>query len=372
MSSSLSRRQFMAATGATAAAVALSAPAVHAQSASPSSLVIGDGDYRYAVVHQWAQLPDKFTWQTTHNVAVDKAGNLYVIHEGRANQKDHPSIFVFDPTGKYVRSFGSQFQGGGHGIEVRQEGNEEFLYVAAYQNVKSFAKLTLTGETIWQQYAPMECGKYAEGEAEAAREHRVDMKKAWGADRFLPTNFAFLDDGGFFLTDGYGANLIHRFDKDGKWLSCFGGKGEGKGTFNTAHGIWIDRRNPSEQVLVVTDRAHNTLQRFNLDGKYIDTLTGFGLPANIDTFGDLMLVPELKARVSLLGKDNQVVAQLGTDIQRIEEDQAKNKGFTIRTNPDQWVDGKFVHPHDACFDAQGNIYVAEWVGSGRVTKLTRV
>ena len=41
-------------------------------------------------MHDWPQLPDRFTWQTTHNVAVDKAGNLYVIHEGRADAADHP------------------------------------------------------------------------------------------------------------------------------------------------------------------------------------------------------------------------------------------------------------------------------------------
>ena len=83
-----------------------------------SELVIGDGQYKYRVRHHWAQLPDKYTWQTTHNVAVDKAGNLYVIHEGRENLKDHPSIFLFDGQGKVVRAFGSEFKVGGSGNEV--------------------------------------------------------------------------------------------------------------------------------------------------------------------------------------------------------------------------------------------------------------
>ncbi len=359
-----SRRKFITTTAATTAAI-LAAPRILTASKTNADVIIGEGDYRYRVHHDWAQLPDKFTWQTTHNVAVDKAGNLYVIHEGRGNQTDHPSIFVFDNKGKYVRSFGAQFQGGGHGIEVRAEGNEEFLYVCAYQTVKSFAKLTLTGETVWQQYAPMESGKYAEGEAALAKEHKIDPKKAWGADRFLPTNFAFLDDGGFLLVDGYGANLIHYYDAAGKWQKCFGGKGEGPGLFNTAHGLWIDRRS-SEPVIVVTDRAHHTLQRFKMDGTYIDTVTGFGLPANIDILGDLMLVPELQARISLLDKNNKVVAHLGADVERLKE--VKD----LRGKPDQWLPGKFVHPHDACFDPAGNIYVAEWVATGRITKLEKV
>jgi len=30
-----------------------------------------------------------------------------------------------------------------------------------------------------------------------------------------------------------------------------------------------------------------------------------------------------------------------------------------------------VHPHDACFDSDGNLFVAEWVSAGRITKLRR-
>ncbi len=264
-----------------------------------------------------------------------------------------------------MRAFGKEFQGGGHGLEVRQEGNEEFLYVTGYQQLKTFAKMTLKGETIWRNFAPMASGAYAENED-------TKPEKVWGRNRFMPTNFAFTPDGGFFLADGYGSYLIHRYDASGKWLSCFGGDGPGEGKFNTPHGLWIDARDASNPVLVVTDRAHDTLQRFKLDGTYIDTLKGFGLPANVDTFGDLMLVPELKARVSILDKNNKVVAHLGDDVERILADQKANKGFKIRGEPKSWIDGKFVHPHDACFDAQGNIFVAEWVGTGRVSKLTRV
>lgn len=352
------RRRFLHTTAAATGALAL--PGIVTAKRSESQAVIGDGEFKFQVQHAWPQLPDKFSWQTTHNVAVDKDNFLYVIHEGHASAKEHPSIFVFDPEGRYVRSFGQQFQGGGHGIEVREENGEQFLYIAAYQQVKSFAKLSLIGETVWQKYAPMESGKYAEGED-------TNPQKKWGRDRFLPTNFAFTDDGGFFLADGYGSHFIHRYDKDANWLSCFGGPGKGEGTFNTPHGLWIDRRG-DQPSLVVCDRAHGTLQRFTFEGKYIDTFKGYGLPANIDTKDDLLLVPELVARLSILDKDLNVVAQLGDDISRIKDDKKK----TIRRDESKWQDGKFVHPHDACFDQNGDIFVAEWVASGRITKLTRV
>jgi hypothetical protein len=354
-----SRRQFLAASAALS--VAAAAPAIHTSAKTLKPLIVGEGEHQYEVQHEWPQLPAQYTWQTTHNVAVDKAGNLYVIHEGRDNLKDHPSIFVFDPEGKFIRAFGQQFQGGGHGIEVRQEGSEEFLYVCAYQALKTFAKLTLTGETVWQQFAPMESGVYAPEEA-------TKPAKLWGRNRFLPTNFAFLDDGGFLLVDGYGAYYVHRYDKDGKWLSCFGGVGKGEGKFNTPHGIWIDRRTGREPSIVVCDRANHTLQYFTMDGKYLETIKGFGLPANADTWKNLLVIPELQARVTLLNEKNEVVARLGDDVARV----TGKDGGKIRNDKSQWQDGRFVHPHDACFAADGSIFVAEWVGTGRVSKLRKI
>ena len=358
----ISRRTF---TALAAGAVTVSStPALARSRRVGTDIIVGAGAHTFRVNHRFPQLPDRFTWQTTHGVAVDAAGNLYVIHEGHKNKKDHPAIFVFDPAGTFIRAFGSEFQGGGHGIEVRKEGDAEFLYVCGYQGVKAFAKLTLDGEIVWFRKAPMESGVYALGED-------VSTTPSWNRQGFLPTNFAFLDDGGFLLADGYGSFAMHRYDKDAKWLSSFGGAGDGKGTFNTPHGIWIDRRPAAdgtkrEPTIVICDRAHNTLQTFALDGTYRDTVTGFGLPANLDTWQGLMVVPELKACVTLLDEENQPVAKLGRAIERLDE--IKN----LRGLPDQWKDGEFVHPHDACFTPTGDLFVAEWVATGRITKLERV
>src|SRR4026209_2755687 len=158
MKPKISRRRFVS-TVATAAA-AFAVPRVLTSQKSDKQLLIGTGAYRYEVLHNWAQLPDKYSWQTTHNVAIDRDGLLYVIHEGRENLTDHPSIFVFDGQGKFVRAFGNQFQGGGHGLEVRTEGKEQFLYITGYQQLKNFAKLTLQGQPVWEKRAPMDSQLY--------------------------------------------------------------------------------------------------------------------------------------------------------------------------------------------------------------------
>ena len=267
MSPFLNRRTFLKSTAVASAM----APAIVTSKRSAAGEVIGDGDFKFRCEHMYPQLPDRYTWQTTHNVAVDPDNNLYVIHEGRPDQTGHPSIFVFDSEGKFIRAFGQQFQGGGHGLEVNVEDGTPFLYVAAYQQVKSIAKLTLDGQIVWQQYAPIQSGHYAAGEASNPR-------KLWGRDRFLPTNFAFLPGGDFLLADGYGSYYIHRYDADGNWISCFGGVGKGEGSFNLPHGLWVDTRDGGEPEIVVADRANNQLQIFSIEGEYKKTVGGFGLP----------------------------------------------------------------------------------------------
>lgn len=83
-----------------------------------------------------------------------------------------------------------------------------------------------------------------------------------------------------------------------------------------------------------------------------------------------MLVPDLHARITLLDKDNKVITQLGDD--EAWRAQALDKKIGMRGKRELWQPGRFVHPHDACFDQDGNIFVAEWVVTGRVSKLQKV
>lgn len=356
-----SRRRFVAASAASLGGLNLLTTR-KAAAQTGHGAILGEGEHQYEVLHNWAKLPDQYTWQTTHNVAVDGQNRLYVIHEGRAEQTDHPSIFVFDENGDFVRAFGSEFQGGGHGLEVRKEAEGEFLYVTGYQQVKKIAKFTLEGEKVWEKFAPMGSGLFAEGED-------IKPEKVWGRDRFMPTNFAFLPDGGFYVADGYGSHTILRYDAGGNWTQTIGKPGTGDGEFNLPHGVWIDDRKADDPLLVVADRANKRLQWFELDGKHRKTMNDFILPANVDRLGDLLLVPDLSARITLLDKDDRMI-HLGED-PAWREEVLKDK-MAMRKNPSGWVSGKFVHPHDACFDRDGNIFVAEWVDTGRITKLRKV
>lgn len=339
------------------------APAVHTASKSGKGKLIGEGDFQYSVSHDYFKLPSDFHWQTTHNVAVDRENNVYIIHQGVEKLKDHPAIFVFDSEGVYLKSFGQEFQGGGHGLEVHQEGGEEFLYVTTVNGDRRFAKLTTDGETVWVKRAPMETGTYREND------DTVNSYVWTDRDTYKPTNTAFLDDGGFLVADGYGAYVIHRHDKDGNYVSTIGKIGLEDGEFRLPHGLWVDDRK-EEKRIVVTDRSNNRVQFLDLNGNHLKTLGDYLMPANVDVYENLLMIPELHARITLLDEDDNIVARLGDDAEYRKALLADK--MAMRKNPRTWQDGRFIHPHDACFDKEGNILVAEWVSTGRITKLTRV
>jgi hypothetical protein len=342
-----SRRSFLK-TSVSATAALTAAPYIQASGKSGSApVIIGEGEHRYECLHNWGQLPDKIQWGATHDVAVDQAGFIYIKHRS-VPAEPMDSIVVFDPDGKYVRSFGEEYSRGGHGLDIRKEGNEEFLYLCSTKQ-QLVTKTTLQGEIVWATGTPWDSGVYHE------------------KNKFIPTNVAFHPDGGFYVADGYGAGYIHRYDKDGRRLHTFGGIGSEHGQFRTPHGLWLDTRPGKDPTLCICDRANARLEYYSLDGKYLSTITGVSFPGNLDARGVLLLCADLHARVTLFDKDNKIITHLGHDPEWTKSVLAGNN--KMRSQPERWESGKFIHPHDACFDHEGNIYVVEWVATGRVTKL---
>jgi hypothetical protein len=349
----MKRRDFLKQTAVAGASVLASgvAPAVGnaADKAGTKNPIIGHGAFRFECLHDWGQLPKHLRWETTHGVCVDEAGLIYIKHQGHSGNAPLDTIVVFDRNGKYIRSFGKEYYPGGHGIDVRKEGGEEFLYLSDIHN-RQVVKTNLKGEVVWKRSFPTEPGVYQ------------------NINQYRPTNVAFAPDGGFYVGDGYGSHYIHQYDKDAKWVRTWGGKGKEPGKMDTPHGLWLDDRKGREPSLVVADRGNARLQYFTLDGKYLGLVKDVLFPAHFDIRGDVLLVPDLHARVSLFDKDNKPIVHLGDDAEWIKE----VKKMKIRNNPKQWPAGKFIHPHDACFDKDGNIFVVEWVQTGRVTLLRRV
>lgn len=346
----MKRRDFLKQSTA-AGAAAFVAPAILGarDKSGTQNPIIGKGDYRYECIHNWGELPRHIRWETTHGVTIDEEGLIYIKHQG-LNRTPMDTIVVFDPKGKFVRSFGKGYYPGGHGIDIRKEGGEQFLYLSDIHHCQVI-KTNLKGEEVWKFGTPKEPGVYNKDKV------------------FRPTNVAFAPDGGFYVGDGYGSHYIHQYDKDAKWVRTWGGEGTEPGKMKTPHGLWLDDRKGRTPSLVVADRANARLQYFTLDGKHISFVNDLLFPAHFDIRDDVLLVPDLHARVSLFDKDNNPIVHLGDDA---EWRKKVLDGFKIRRQPSEWPAGKFIHPHDACYDREGNIFVVEWVEPGRVTLLRRV
>lgn len=346
-----SRRTFLKTAGAAAVTAAVGPLVLGASDKSGNRRpVLGSGEHTYEVEHGWGQIPDHIVWGETHGVCVDSEGLVYIKHRSTAPEP-MDAIAVFDSKGRFVRSFGKEYHGGGHGIDLRREGGEEFLYLCDVAH-GVVAKSTLEGEQVWIKGRPQEPGVYEDPKA-----------------KYSPTNVAFAPDGGFYVGDGYGSHYIHQYDKDARWVRTWGGFGDEPGKMKTPHGLWLDDRPGHEPSLCVCDRANARLQYFTLDGQHLSFVDDVSFPAHIDLRGDVMLCPDLHARVTLFDRDNNVIAHLGHDAEWTKQ---VLDGFKVRREPSQWQAGRFIHPHDACFDRDGNIFVVEWVPTGRVSLLRKV
>ena len=101
----------------------------------------GQGEGVYQVVRGWGVYPEGKQFGSLHgDMAADSKGNVY-LSAGDA-------IHVFGPDGKYTGNLGPD-TGGVHGMKVRKQDGEEFLFIAQ-NGLKVVAKLKLDGTPVWR------------------------------------------------------------------------------------------------------------------------------------------------------------------------------------------------------------------------------
>jgi hypothetical protein len=303
---------------------------------------LGSGAMTFDTVPGWGLRPDgNSALGATHGgVVVDKEGNIYVS----ANK----GVVVFSPEGKVIKEYLGDKYTMLHDMEIRSEGEAEFIYGARNNAAEGIKFNAHSGEVVLSLPFPKESG--------------LDLKK------FSPTAITVAPNGDIFLSDGYASNHIFKFDKTGKYLKHFGTKGNELKQFNTAHGMTLDTRYEPPRLLIC-DRNHTPngrLLHYDLDGNFIaEVITGLGMPTSAAVQGDYVSVPDLLGRVVILDKDNKIVATLG----QLGD---KPLGANFNIPQDKWVEGSFAGTHGSYWDKDGNLYVQDWNVAGRVMKLVRV
>jgi peptidylamidoglycolate lyase len=311
--------------------------------------VYGHNGMKYRMDKNWSKLnAQDHPVNDCHEMVQDSKGRILLLTNETKN-----NLLIYDRSGKLLDYWGHDFPGA-HGLTLANENGTEFLFITDIVKHQVY-KTTMDGKILMTIDVPLETGVY---------------KKA---EEFVPTEVAVYTNGDFYIADGYGAQYITHYDKDGKLKSFFGGRGEGDEHFDNAHGICIDRRNGAP-TLLITDRTRNCFKRFSMDGKLLDIIKLPGACVcrpvihGAHLYSAVLRSPTLDARgtgfTTILDKNNRVVSNIGGTEPVYKDGQLQ---------PMAQAEKIFVHPHDVCVDNDENLYVAQWA-SDKVYpyKFTRV
>ncbi|MEP6755508.1 MAG: hypothetical protein ABJA67_08415, partial [Chthonomonadales bacterium] len=115
----ISRREMIRKTGGVIAGMTIAGSAL--ASNPDEKIILGTGTHKYEWVPDWLMPPSDLLWGDTQGVAIDAKNNIYISHTVHPDSKSKDAIAVFDGKGNFIRSFGSRFAGGGHGLDLRKE-----------------------------------------------------------------------------------------------------------------------------------------------------------------------------------------------------------------------------------------------------------
>lgn len=302
----------------------------------------------WATSPDWLKLPEGMEQMgAAHgDVAVSKNGDVYVSLTGGLRA----GIQVYGADGKFLRNV-KDAPNDFHGFVIHADADgTEYIYGPRLGN-GDILKLALDGTvamTIPANAIPKEHWK-------------VNPKNNQAALRLTACDVA--PNGDIYVTDGYSTDLVHRFDASGRYLATFGGKAAPY-NFSTLHKIAVDTRFDPVRIVGVS-RADGRVVHMSLEGEFIGNVaTDLLMPAALVVQGDLLAVGEIKGRITLLDKEGKIVKQLGAN------DHADEVG-TNKTEPAKWRPGIVNAPHGVAFNADGDLFVAEYSIFGRIVRYDR-
>jgi len=177
-------------------------------------------------------------------------------------------------------------------------------------------------------------------------------------------------DGRIWVADGYGQSLLHCYSSAGVHLFALDGSESGM-PFDTPHGLLLDRRKPRVE-LYVADRSNRRLVVYSRDGMFLRCIAidDFTSPSALATSGDDLVVAELFGAIAALDIEDDLIEVVGDD------SPTKRPGWPNRldggTQAPLLRASQFNSPHGVAADADGSIFVAEWLIAGRLVQLEPV
>ena len=334
---------------------------------------IGCNGHTSEWIENWAKIPDiasaREGW-SHHGVVITGDGDIVASHPG------DPEILVFTAEGDLKRSWPTGLTEA-HGLTLVREGEKEYLWIADNGSKR--------GKDYGYKYPPgseKTSGKVVKKTLKGltVMELRHPGLPVYENCNYAPTAVAVNGEneggnGDIWVADGYGADYVHRYDKEGKLIGSINGE-EGKaGGFDCPHSIYLDRRG-SEPSLYVADRANARFQIYDSEGNFkrafgSDFLTS---PSAIVSYEGFLITAELRARITVIDSNDKLVGYLGENEAVCEiEGWPNSKDKTVEIVRSRFLElCKFNSPHGLDVDEVGNLYVSEWLIGGRSIKLVTV
>ena len=262
-----------------------------AQRPSDPALLVPEAapELDYTVAPGAVTVPTGTTMGAAAAVAFDAKGHLYVLTRGKQ------AFFEFDPKGAFVRAFGDGMFTRSHGLKIDREGNLWATDVGAH----TVMKLNPAGQVLLTLGAKGEAGEWNEGAGSRKLNQPNDVAIAANGDVFVAQGH----------TPGAGGDArVLKFDKTGKFLKSWGGKGKGPGQFEVAHGIAFDAKG----LLWVADRENQRIQVFDTEGMFVREMKYAGLPCSFDIGPQFVyMVNGFAGQVVKMDLNGKVLAVLG-------------------------------------------------------------
>jgi sugar lactone lactonase YvrE len=281
----------------------------------------------YVAVLQAVTVPPEMKMGAAAAVAFDRRGHVYVLTRGAQ------AFFEFDENGAFVRAFGEGMFTRSHGLRIDRDGNLWATDVGAH----TVMKLNPAGQVLLTLGTKGEAGEWNE----AAGSRKLNQ----------PNDVAIAANGDVFVVQGHtpgprGDARVLKFDKDGRFIKSWGGKGKEPGQFEVAHGAAIDAKG----LLWVMDRENQRIQVFDGDGTFVREQKYKGLPCSV-AFGrdEAYMVNGFAGQLLRLDLSGKVLAATGKP----------------GTGP-----GEFGEAHFIAISPRGDLYVADSV-NGALMKFVK-
>lgn len=352
-----SRRDFLQTSAFAAVGLALSGPALADSKDSKAPVRIGSGHWTYTLDENWGKLPAGMRFGFGCGIVADSQDRIYVT-----SRSTHPAVAVFSRQGQLLETWSNDFaervgyspaqvKDTAHCLYWSREGREEFLYFT--ENVSTNKEGPKLGKRVYKTDLR---GKILYTIGNVDQESSTAQKFDWTN----PTDVAVAPNGDIYVVDGYGSQIVSRFDKNFRHLKTIGGRGREHGQFNTCHGIWINTLRDEPEVYIA-DRANSRYEVFSLALEYKRTVAGDFVrnPCCFYQHGRQLYIPDLASMVAILDAQDRPLAILGDG----KEADGKTNKPDNQTNP-----ALFAAPHAMCVDSRGDFYLVEWVDFGRARK----